>query len=167
MEIAVIPTPAAIPQWVRGGRVRSGTRSSWNGKVEHFNRTLATEWAYRRPFISNDERAAQRVAQATADPAIGAPELWTYLDVEDAARATWLAATVSVRGFHAVFVAAPDTFVPYPTADLVAEFHPDAELRAAMPGRVAPLDLRAAKRLLGFEARHLLNLEMQPWRREA
>ena len=62
---------------------------------------------------------------------------------------------------------APDTLVPYPTADLVAEFHPDAELRAAMPGRVAPLDLRAAKRLLGFDARHLLKLEMQPWRREA
>lgn len=29
-----------------------------NGKVERFNRTLATEWAYRRPYASNDERAA-------------------------------------------------------------------------------------------------------------
>ena len=29
-----------------------------NGKVERFNRTLATEWAYRQVFISNDERAA-------------------------------------------------------------------------------------------------------------
>ncbi|WP_460668687.1 IS481 family transposase [Kocuria himachalensis] len=29
-----------------------------NGKVERFNRTLATEWAYRRVFTSNDERAA-------------------------------------------------------------------------------------------------------------
>jgi transposase InsO family protein len=27
-----------------------------NGKVERFNRTLAAEWAYRRVFISNDER---------------------------------------------------------------------------------------------------------------
>ena len=27
-----------------------------NGKVERFNRTLATEWAYRRPYLSNDER---------------------------------------------------------------------------------------------------------------
>jgi transposase InsO family protein len=27
-----------------------------NGKVERFNRTLATEWAYRRIFTSNDER---------------------------------------------------------------------------------------------------------------
>lgn len=29
-----------------------------NGKVERFNRTLATEWAYRQVFASNDERAA-------------------------------------------------------------------------------------------------------------
>jgi transposase InsO family protein len=29
-----------------------------NGKVERFNRTLAAEWAYRRPFTSNDERAS-------------------------------------------------------------------------------------------------------------
>ncbi len=29
-----------------------------NGKVERLNRTLATEWAYRQPFTSNDERTA-------------------------------------------------------------------------------------------------------------
>jgi transposase InsO family protein len=29
-----------------------------NGKVERLNRTLVTEWAYRRVFSSNDERAA-------------------------------------------------------------------------------------------------------------
>ena len=27
-----------------------------NGKIERFNRTLATEWAYRRPYTSNTER---------------------------------------------------------------------------------------------------------------
>jgi transposase InsO family protein len=29
-----------------------------NGKVERFNRTISTEWAYRQVFTSNDERAA-------------------------------------------------------------------------------------------------------------
>ena len=29
-----------------------------NGKVERFNRTLQTEWAYRQPFSSNNERSA-------------------------------------------------------------------------------------------------------------
>ena len=42
-----------------------------NGKVERFNRTLATEWAYRQVFTSNAERAAalapwlQRVQHST------------------------------------------------------------------------------------------------------
>lgn len=29
-----------------------------NGKVERLNRTLATEWAYRQPFTSNEQRQA-------------------------------------------------------------------------------------------------------------
>ena len=29
-----------------------------NGKVERFNRTLAIEWAYRRPYLTNDARTA-------------------------------------------------------------------------------------------------------------
>jgi nucleoside-diphosphate-sugar epimerase len=122
--------------------------------------------ALRFPFISNDERAADRVPLATDDPAIGAPELWTYLDVRDAAQAAWLAITVPLQGFHKVFVAAPDTFVPYPTADLLAVYHPDVEVRATMPGRATPLDLRAAQRLLGFQARHVLGLEPRPWPQE-
>ena len=31
-----------------------------NGKVERFNRTLQTEWAYRQIFASNDERTQAR-----------------------------------------------------------------------------------------------------------
>jgi transposase InsO family protein len=33
-------------------------RPQTNGKVERFNRTLATEWAYARPFTSDEARAA-------------------------------------------------------------------------------------------------------------
>jgi len=29
-----------------------------NGKIERFNRTMAAEWAYAKPFVSNTERAA-------------------------------------------------------------------------------------------------------------
>ena len=31
---------------------------AFNAYVERFNRTLATEWAYRQPFTNNDERSA-------------------------------------------------------------------------------------------------------------
>ncbi|TXS34216.1 integrase core domain-containing protein, partial [Streptomyces sp. gb1(2016)] len=33
-------------------------RPQTNGKVERFNRTLQEEWAYLRPYTSNDERTA-------------------------------------------------------------------------------------------------------------
>ncbi|MDF9811337.1 IS481 family transposase [Streptomyces sp. SPB162] len=33
-------------------------RPQTNGKVERFNRTLADEWAYQRPYTTNDERTA-------------------------------------------------------------------------------------------------------------
>jgi nucleoside-diphosphate-sugar epimerase len=119
--------------------------------------------ALRFPFISNAERAAYRLPQFADDPGAGAAELWTYLDVRDAAQAAWLALIVPSHGFHKVFVAAPDTLAPYPTADLLRVYHPDAEVRVPMPGRTAPMDLRAAQRLLGFQARHLLDVEPRPW----
>lgn len=33
-------------------------RPQTNGKVERFNRTLLDEWAYQRPYTSNNEHAA-------------------------------------------------------------------------------------------------------------
>jgi len=62
-----------------------------------------------------------------------------------------------------VFVAAPETLASYPTADLLRVYHPDVEVRAPMPGRTAPLDVRAARRLLGFQARHLVDVEPRAW----
>ncbi|WP_041204046.1 IS481 family transposase, partial [Agrococcus pavilionensis] len=52
-----------------------------NGKVERFNRTLQSEWAYRQPFTSNAERAAalapwlQRYNTERIHSAIGAPPI--------------------------------------------------------------------------------------------
>ena len=42
--------------WRKHQRIRP-YRPQTNGKVERFNRTLTTEWAYARVFNSNDERA--------------------------------------------------------------------------------------------------------------
>jgi transposase InsO family protein len=40
------------------GKLTRPYRPQTNGKVERFNRTLLDEWAYIRPYTSNDERTA-------------------------------------------------------------------------------------------------------------
>ncbi|MFD9633508.1 IS481 family transposase [Streptomyces violascens] len=40
------------------GRLTRAYRPQTNGKAERFNRTLLDEWAYLRPYTSNDERTA-------------------------------------------------------------------------------------------------------------
>lgn len=49
---------AALGQEVKHKRTRP-RRPQTNGKVERFNRTLMSEWAYARPYISESSREAQ------------------------------------------------------------------------------------------------------------
>ncbi|OLF17465.1 NAD-dependent epimerase/dehydratase family protein [Actinophytocola xanthii] len=101
---------------------------------------------------------ADHAALYTRDPAAGISHLWTYLDSRDAARACWLAATAPLSGCNPVFVTAPDTLAPYPTQELVERFLPGVPRRAPLPGRAVPVDLTAARTLLGFTAEHLFAL---------
>ena len=93
------------------------------------------------------------------DPGAGVSHLWTYLDHRDAGRACWLAATAPLSGCHPVFVTAPDTLAPYPTEELLERFLPEVPRRAPLPGRTVPVDLTAARTLLGFAAEHEFTLE--------
>jgi transposase InsO family protein len=48
----------ALHQLGATGKLTRAHRPQTNGKVERFNRTLLEEWAYLRPYTSNDERTA-------------------------------------------------------------------------------------------------------------
>ncbi|MFF2327464.1 MULTISPECIES: NAD-dependent epimerase/dehydratase family protein [unclassified Streptomyces] len=112
----------------------------------------------RYPFVGGvDERLRAHAARLTEEPAAGARDLWTYLDVRDAARAALLALDVPGPGAHVVHVCAPETIVPYPTEELLRRYHPTTQVRRPLPGRTAPVDTTAARRLFGFTAEHCLD----------
>ncbi|MET9271197.1 NAD(P)-dependent oxidoreductase [Kribbella sp. NPDC003557] len=112
--------------------------------------------ALRYPFVGGfAERLDEHARKVAADPALGAADLWSYLETRDAARAAVLALRVE-GGSHVFHVAAPHTLAPYPTLDLLRRFHPTTEIRADLPGRTTPLDLGPARKLLGFTAEHVV-----------
>ncbi|TDE99140.1 NAD(P)-dependent oxidoreductase [Occultella glacieicola] len=96
------------------------------------------------------------IEQLRADPAAGALDLWSYLEVRDAARATLAGLSPRRRGAHAMLVAAPTTFLSEPTEALLDRYWPGVPRRRPMPGHAVPIDLRPARELLGFEAEHLV-----------
>jgi nucleoside-diphosphate-sugar epimerase len=106
--------------------------------------------ALRFPFTGGTQRLAKAAADVRADPEQGARNSWAYLHVDDAAEAAWLAASAPVKGFHRVFLAAPDTLSDLPTEDLIAAHHKGVPVRTPIPGRRVPIDTGAAERLLGF-----------------
>ena len=118
--------------------------------------------ALRFPLTAPREVLLEHASHAVEDLDHGATEGWSYLDVRDAARAVELSLLSPARGAHAVFVAADETTVPYPTDDLLDRHAPGVPRLRAFAGREVPIDLTRARTLLGFRAEHLLPVEPAP-----
>ncbi|MFI9554921.1 NAD-dependent epimerase/dehydratase family protein [Nonomuraea endophytica] len=115
--------------------------------------------ALRLPYVGGfDERLDAFAARCAADPGENARGYWAYLETRDAARACVLALGVPGPGVEVVNVCAPETMAKEPTEELLRRYHPDAEVRAPLPGRTVPVDLSKAERLLGFTAQYRLQM---------
>ncbi|MCT8973523.1 NAD-dependent epimerase/dehydratase family protein [Microbaculum marinisediminis] len=97
-------------------------------------------------------------------PAGGGP-CWHHVDPRDVAEAFRLALRVDWRGYEAFYLAAPSTLHPLPTLDRIAQAFGglperiDSDVYAANPH--APMfDTRAARRRLGWRARHDLRADV-------
>jgi nucleoside-diphosphate-sugar epimerase len=76
--------------------------------------------------------------------------LWGYVDARDVAQAVARALEADVHGAEVAIVAAADTCMRRPSADLMAEVYPGVELRRPISGRETLLAIDHARELLGY-----------------
>ena len=88
------------------------------------------------------------------DPTIRKWNLWGYVDARDVAQAVRLGLDAPIDGSEIAIVAAADTVMTRPSADLMAEVFPTVPLRRAVEGRETLLSIDHARRLLGYEPRY-------------
>ena len=124
--------------------------------------TMAEQFARRSgiPFIgfriSNimepDDYAAFPGYQA--DPRVRMWNLWGYVDVRDVAGAVRAALGADIAGAEVCIVAAGDTVMRRPSADLMAEVFPGVPLRRTLEGRETLLAIGRAAQVLGWRPEH-------------
>ena len=82
--------------------------------------------------------------------------LWSYVDARDVAPppAARLGLEVEVSGSEICIIAAADTVMTRPSADLMAEVFPTVPLQRTVTGRESLLSIDRARELLGYEPKH-------------
>jgi len=77
--------------------------------------------------------------------------LWGYVDARDVGQSCRLALDGSVSGAEVFIIAAADTCMTRPSAELLAEVYPGVELRGEVGEFETLLSIGKARRLLGYE----------------
>jgi nucleoside-diphosphate-sugar epimerase len=80
--------------------------------------------------------------------------LWSYIDLRDAAAACRLALEAPVTRARSYVIANADTVMERPTMDLLAEVFPDVPVRGEVSGTASLFSTAAAQRDLGWQPRH-------------
>ena len=97
-----------------------------------------------------------RFPSCQADPQSRRWNLWSYIDLRDAAAACRLALDRPVTGARSYIIANADTVMERPTAELLREVFPDVPVRGDVSGNRSLFATEAARRDLGWEPRTLL-----------
>ncbi|MBW9092152.1 NAD(P)-dependent oxidoreductase [Microbacterium jejuense] len=80
--------------------------------------------------------------------------LWGYIDARDGAHAIERALEVAPTGFETYIIAAADTVMSRPNAELVAEVFPGVPLTRELGEHETLLSIDKARRLLGYNPQH-------------
>lgn len=88
------------------------------------------------------------------DPALRRWNLWGYIDTRDGAQAVRKALELSIPGFEAYVIAAADTVIDTPSAELMATVFPDVAVTRQLGRNETLLSIDKARRVLGYEPAH-------------
>jgi nucleoside-diphosphate-sugar epimerase len=89
-----------------------------------------------------------------ADPALRQWNLWGYIDERDVGLSCRLALEADVSGAASFIIAAADTVMPRPSAELMREVFPGVPLTRDVPGNGTLLSIDRAREVLGFTPQH-------------
>ena len=88
------------------------------------------------------------------DPHLRKWNLWGYVDARDVAEACRLALTAEVTGAHSFVIAAADTIMDRPSAELLAEVFPGVALTRGIGTYETLLGIGRAREVLGYVPRY-------------
>jgi len=80
--------------------------------------------------------------------------LWGYIDARDGAQAVERALQIAPLGFEPYIIAAADTVMSRPNADLLAEVFPDVPVTREVEPNETLLSIEKATRMLGYAPQH-------------
>lgn len=121
---------------------------------EQFSRWSGIPYLALRYSNVMEEPDYERFPTFWEDPHLRAWNLWGYVDARDVAQCTRLALESDVGGAEAFLVAAADTCMSRPSAELMAESFPDVPWRNEVAGHETLLSINKARQLLGYEPSH-------------
>jgi nucleoside-diphosphate-sugar epimerase len=95
------------------------------------------------------------------DPRARRWNLWSYIDVRDAATACRLALEADVSGARSYVIANADTVMQTPTSELLDAVFPGVPRRREINGNVSLFSIEKARAELGFEPLHTWRDEVE------
>jgi len=119
--------------------------------VQRFNYSVASlriSWV-----MTPDRYREEDFAKLTRDPEAGYFNFWSYIDIRDAARSFRKAIEQDLSGHEVFQMAARDTRIGIPSAELIEDYFPEVETRKEFNGYESLEDSSKAQEILGFTPR--------------
>lgn len=102
-----------------------------------------------REYLADRDRSLQ--ALADSHPATGRDVMFSYLDIDDAARIARRCIEADFTGHEVFWAVAADTTAEAPTEAVIEEYFPAVEVRAELEGTESMFSLEKAGELLGWQ----------------